>query len=85
MPVVTVDGLNFVGYQFLWFSLRVGSSNSSTNKIVIFCIMKEYTMTTNFEPHECVIFVQSTKIDTDENKAIHSSLCFALVGTVQMY
>ena len=30
------------------------------------------TMTTNFEPLECVIFVQSTKIDTHENKAIHS-------------
>ena len=30
-------------------------------------------MTTNFEPHECVIFVQSTKIRTHENKAIHSS------------
>ena len=30
-------------------------------------------MATNFEPHECVIFVQSTKIGTHENKAIHSS------------
>ena len=29
-------------------------------------------MTTNFEPHECVIFVQSTKIGIHENKAIHS-------------
>ena len=29
-------------------------------------------MTTNFEPNECVIFVQSTKIGTHENKAIHS-------------
>ena len=27
----------------------------------------------NFEPHECVIFVQSMKIGTQENKAIHSS------------
>ena len=35
--------------------------------------MKEITMATNFEPHECVIFVQSTKIDTHETKAIHSS------------
>ena len=34
--------------------------------------MKEITMATNFEPHECVIFVQSTKIGTHENKAIHS-------------
>ena len=30
-------------------------------------------MATNFEPHECVIFVQSTKIGTHENKAIHSN------------
>ena len=34
--------------------------------------MKENTIATNFEPHECVIFVQSTKIGTHENKAIHS-------------
>ena len=26
----------------------------------------------NIEPYECVIFIQSTKIDTNENKAIHS-------------
>ena len=30
-------------------------------------------MATNFEPHNCVIFAQSTKIDTHENKAIHST------------
>ena len=29
-------------------------------------------MTTNLEPHECVILAQSTKIGTHENKAIHS-------------
>ena len=34
--------------------------------------MKENVMATNFEPHEYVIFVQSTKIGTHENKAIHS-------------
>ena len=33
----TVDGFNFVGHQFSWFSLRVRSTNSSTHKIVIFC------------------------------------------------
>ena len=33
-------------------------------------------MAMNFEPHECVIFVQSTKIGTHENKAIHSTLQF---------
>ena len=35
--------------------------------------MKENTMATNFDSHECVIFCQSTKIGTHENKAIHSS------------
>ena len=34
-------------------------------------IMKENTMTTNFESHERVSFVQSTKIGTHEYKAIH--------------
>ena len=34
-------------------------------------------MTTNFEPQECVIFVQSTKIGTNENKAIHSSSVYS--------
>ena len=34
--------------------------------------MKENTMAMNFEPQECVIFVQSTKIGTHDNKAIHS-------------
>ena len=36
--------------------------------------MKENTLATNFEPHEYVIFVQSTKIGTNENKAIHSNI-----------
>ena len=30
-------------------------------------------MVTNFEIHECIILVQSTKIGTHEFKAIHSS------------
>ena len=30
-------------------------------------------MATNFEPHKCLIFLQSTKIDTHENKAFHSN------------
>ena len=29
-------------------------------------------MATNFEPQKCTILVQSTKIGTHENKAIHS-------------
>ena len=40
--------------------------------------MKENTMDTNFEPHKCVIFVQSMKIGTHENIAIHS-MCFIYV------
>ena len=31
-------------------------------------------MATNFELHEWVIFVQSTKIATHENKGIHNTL-----------
>ena len=38
--------------------------------------MKEITMATNFEPHECVIDVQSTKIGTREDYAIRSSQVF---------
>ena len=38
------------------------------------------TMATNFEPHECVISVQSTKIGTHENKAIHSIALHMSVG-----
>ena len=34
--------------------------------------MKENIPVTNFEPHEFVIIVQSTKIGTHENEAIHS-------------
>ena len=29
-------------------------------------------MATNFEPYEFLIFAQSTKVGTHENKAIHS-------------
>ena len=35
-------------------------------------------METNFEHQECVIVVQSTKIGTHENKAIHSMLASVL-------
>ena len=38
--------------------------------------MKENIMATNFEPNECVIFVQSTKIGTHENKIIHNNPWF---------
>ena len=40
-------------------------------------------MATNFEPHECFSFVQSTKIGTHENKAIHiPDFTFHLIGMV---
>ena len=66
----TVDGLIFVGNQFSWFSWRVRSMYSS----VSVWIMKVNTMATNFEPHECVIFVQSTKIGTNEIKPQYSKI-----------
>ena len=37
----TVDGLNFVGYQFSWFLWRVQTTNSSTHEMVIFCMNYE--------------------------------------------
>ena len=43
--------------------------------------MKENTLDMNFEPHKCVIFVQSTKIGTHENKAIHSILIHPYQGS----
>ena len=36
-------------------------------------MMNENTLTTNFETNEYVIFVKSTKIGTNENKAIHNT------------
>ena len=42
-----------------------------TNKWFSVWIMKENTMPTNFEPHKGVIFFQSMKIGTHENRAIH--------------
>ena len=38
----TVDGWNFVGYQFSWFSWRVRSTNSSTLEMVIFFMNYEW-------------------------------------------
>ena len=35
--------------------------------------MKENTMATNFEPHECVTFGHPMKIGTHENKAIQGN------------
>ena len=37
----TVNGLNFVGYQFSWFSWVVRSTNSNTHEMVIFCMNYE--------------------------------------------
>ena len=35
-------------------------------------------MATNFEPQKCVVFVQSTKIGTHENKAIHRKEIYSI-------
>ena len=64
-----MDGLDFVGYQFSWLLWRVRSTNSSTHEMVIFCMNYERKYYGHeFEPLECAIFVQSTKIGTHENK-----------------
>ena len=47
--------------------------NSSTHELAMFCINYEGKYYGHdCEPHECVHFVQSTKIGTHKNKAIHS-------------
>ena len=39
-----VDGLNFMGYQFSWFSWRVRSTNFSTQEMIFFCMTYEKKM-----------------------------------------
>ena len=77
----TVDGLIFVVYQFSWFSWRVRSTNSSTHETAIFLyeLWRKILMAMNFEPNECAVFVQSTKISTHENKGIHSTCLLLLL------
>ena len=57
--------------RFSWgTSFRGGSDPRNlvpTKKRFSVLIMEENACATNFEPHECVIFAQSTKIDTHEN------------------
>ena len=66
--LITVDGLIFVVYQFSWFTWRVWSTKSSTHEKAIICMNnEEKCFDHEFEPHECVIFAQSTKIGTHEN------------------
>ena len=49
-------------------------------------IMKVNAMTMNFEPHKCVLFAQTTKICTHENKAIHGMLDGSIcISTSNMY
>ena len=60
------------GLKFSWFSWRVQFTKYSTNeKAITVWIMKENAMATNFEPHECVILAQFTKIGSHSNKAKH--------------
>ena len=44
-------------------------------------------MTTNFESHKCLIFLQSTKIGTGthENKAIHSMWSLEVFKQMPLY
>ena len=61
--------------QFLWFCGGYDPRNLEPSKK--WCsawIMKENAMATSLEPHECVIFAQSTKIGTHKYKAIHSNI-----------
>ena len=57
----TVDGLIFVRYQFSWFWGRVKATNSSTHKTFTDFLYEGNILATNFESHERVILVQSTK------------------------
>ena len=56
------------------YSLYVAEGGISVLRTSIFFCMnyERNTLATNFEAQECVICVQSTKICTHENKAIHS-------------
>ena len=73
-----------IGNVILWMALiswgtifrgfRGGSTNSSTQEMVILCMIYERKYYGHeFEPQECGISVQSTKIGTHKNKAIHCS------------
>ena len=42
-------------------------------------------MATNFEPHECLIFLQFTKIGTHKDKAIHSIVYLIYITKVFKY
>ena len=48
--------LNFGGYQFSWFMRIKSTKIKYLEKRFSVWIMKEKAITTNFEPHECVIF-----------------------------
>ena len=67
--------LNFLGVLIFVVFVEGSIHEFPVPKIKWFSvwILKGNTMATNFEPHKCVVFVQSKKIGTHENKAIHSS------------
>ena len=52
--------------------------------VIFIWIMKENAIATNFEPHEYIIVVQSTKTGTHENKAIHSKT-YSLFGLENIF
>ena len=81
------------GRELLWMAEFLSGTNFRgrpnprnlvpTKKQFSVSIMKENAITTNFDPHECVIFAKSTKIGTHENKVIHSMNNSASTFTVQ--
>ena len=73
-PLVEYCGwLNFVGLQFSGFFGGSDPRNLIPTEKRIFCInYEEKYFDHDFEHHECVMFAQTTKIGTHENKAIHS-------------
>ena len=88
---ITVDGLNFVGYQFSWFSWRVWSTNSSTHEIVILCMNYErnyfgHEFWSSWKCHFCSIHENwypqkikpSTVVDPEEHKKVNPNVWWVL-------
>ena len=48
-------------------------------------LWKQNTMATNFEPQECVIFVQYTKLVPTKKKAIRSNWCYKTYETLNKF
>ena len=73
----TVVSLIFVGYQFSWF-LWVALTHEnwfSTNRKFYIVVNGGNFKTMNLRIHELTLFYPTKKIDTHENKWIHSNTC----------